>query len=271
MQTDGSRPSFSGVLEETFNAEEDIYALPGSDVNLTCQTQKKGFLVQLQLSKVTDKLDLIALYHPQRGFYCASGSPCESLVAFREAPRNVSKWTLHLRNMSSLLTGKYECSFTLYPEGIQTKIYNLQIQTNGKHVWEGEGSTCIRSPLICSTSMCSEPAMCQNTCKIAPVISGKDYSDFVREYNRSQENWLWESNTWAEVWRLVDINTIWEVEGLWVIQRQGTADMKGYVVFEDIGRCQWDFGTELRDEVGDTVRTRSCWTLSAMFEVWIFI
>uniref|UniRef100_A0A8C6BC07 Immunoglobulin domain-containing protein n=1 Tax=Monodon monoceros TaxID=40151 RepID=A0A8C6BC07_MONMO len=113
MQTDGSRPSFSGVLEETFNAEEDIYALPGSDVNLTRQTQKKGFLVQLQWSKVTD-----------------NGSPCESLVAFREAPRNVSKWTLHLRNMPSLLTGKYECSFTLYPEGIQTKIYHLQIQTN---------------------------------------------------------------------------------------------------------------------------------------------
>uniref|UniRef100_A0A8C0C8R7 CD96 molecule n=1 Tax=Balaenoptera musculus TaxID=9771 RepID=A0A8C0C8R7_BALMU len=117
-----------GVLEET--AEEDIYALPGSDVNLTCQKQKKGFLVQMQWSKVTDKLDLITLYHPQHGFYCASGSPCESLVAFREAPRNVSKWTLHLRNMSSLLTGKYECSFTLYPEGIQTKIYHLQIQTN---------------------------------------------------------------------------------------------------------------------------------------------
>ncbi|XP_059778153.1 T-cell surface protein tactile [Balaenoptera ricei] len=112
------------------NAEEDIYALPGSDVNLTCQKQKKGFLVQMQWSKVTDKLDLITLYHPQHGFYCASGSPCESLVAFREAPRNVSKWTLHLRNMSSLLTGKYECSFTLYPEGIQTKIYHLQIQTN---------------------------------------------------------------------------------------------------------------------------------------------
>ncbi|XP_012511970.1 PREDICTED: T-cell surface protein tactile isoform X1 [Propithecus coquereli] len=114
-----------------FNAEEDIYALPGSDVNLTCQTQKIGFLVQVQWSKVTDKVDLIALYHPQHGFYCAHARPCESLVAFTETPRNVSKWTLSLRNISSSLSGKYECSFTLYPEGIQTKIYNLLIQTHG--------------------------------------------------------------------------------------------------------------------------------------------
>ncbi|XP_020143204.2 T-cell surface protein tactile [Microcebus murinus] len=114
-----------------FNAEEDIYALPGSDVNLTCQTQKIGFLVQVQWSKVTDKVDLIALYHPQHGFYCAHVGPCESLVAFTETPRNVSKWTLHLRNFSSSLSGKYECIFTLYPEGIQTNIYNLFLQTQG--------------------------------------------------------------------------------------------------------------------------------------------
>ncbi|XP_037691138.1 T-cell surface protein tactile isoform X2 [Choloepus didactylus] len=119
-----------GLWEETFSAGEDIYALPGSDVNLTCQTQKKGFLVQMQWSKISDTTDLIALYHPQYGFYCANGNPCESLAAFAEAPGNVSKWTLHLRNMSSSLSGKYKCSFTLYPEGIWTKIYNLLIQPN---------------------------------------------------------------------------------------------------------------------------------------------
>ncbi|KAM8770346.1 T-cell surface protein tactile isoform 2-T2 [Rhynchonycteris naso] len=113
-----------------FNAEEDIYALPGSNINLTCQTQKKDFLVQMQWSKVTKKPDLIALYHPQYGFHCASGIPCQSLVTFTETPGNVSKWTLHLRNMSSSLRGKYECSFILYPEGIQTKTYNLLIQKN---------------------------------------------------------------------------------------------------------------------------------------------
>nr|KAF6473538.1 CD96 molecule [Rousettus aegyptiacus] len=96
-----------GVWEETFNSGKDIYALPGSDVNLTCQTQKKGILVQTQWSKVTEKVDLIALYHPQRGFYCANGIPCTSLVAFTETPGNVSKWTLLLKNMSSSLSGNY--------------------------------------------------------------------------------------------------------------------------------------------------------------------
>lgn len=118
-----------GIWEGAFGAE-DIYALPGSDVNLTCQTQRKSFLVQMQWSKITQKVDLIALYHPEYGFHCASEVPCEPLVAFTEAPGNVTKWTLHLRNMSSSLSGKYECSFTLYPEGIRTKIYNLLIQTN---------------------------------------------------------------------------------------------------------------------------------------------
>ncbi|XP_040340382.1 T-cell surface protein tactile isoform X3 [Herpailurus yagouaroundi] len=118
-----------GVWGKASN-EEDIYAFPGSDVNLTCQTWKKDLLVQMQWSKVTDKLDLIALYHPQYGLHCANDSPCESLVTFTKTPRNVSKWTLHLKNVSSSFTGKYECSFTLFPEGVRTKIYNLLIQTN---------------------------------------------------------------------------------------------------------------------------------------------
>ncbi|XP_003797732.1 T-cell surface protein tactile isoform X1 [Otolemur garnettii] len=127
-----------GVWEETFNAGEDVYALPGSDVNLTCQTQNTGYLVQTQWSRVTSKVDLIALYHPQYGFYCAHGRPCESQVAFRETPEKVLQWTLHLRNMSSSLSGKYECSFTLYPRGIQNKIYNLLLQTHGiQEEWGG--------------------------------------------------------------------------------------------------------------------------------------
>ncbi|XP_023068632.2 T-cell surface protein tactile isoform X3 [Piliocolobus tephrosceles] len=119
-----------GVWGKPFNTEETIYATLGSDVNLTCQTQAIGFLVQMQWSKVTDKADLIALYHPQYGFHCAYGSPCESLVTFTETPENGSKWTLHLRNMSSSVSGRYECMLTLYPEGMQTKIYNLLIQTH---------------------------------------------------------------------------------------------------------------------------------------------
>lgn len=119
-----------GMWKETLNAETNIYAFPGSDVNLTCQTQKKGFLVQIQWSKITDKEELVGLYHPQHGFYCDGGRPCESLVSFEDIPGNISKWTLHLRNMSSSLSGKYECTFTLYPEGIRTKTYNILIQTN---------------------------------------------------------------------------------------------------------------------------------------------
>ncbi|XP_054433302.1 T-cell surface protein tactile [Pteronotus mesoamericanus] len=116
-----------GVWEGNFSAGEEIYALPGSDVNLTCKTQKKSFVVQTQWSK---EVDLIALYHPQHGFHCANGIPCKSLVTYTDIPGSVTKWTLHLRNVSSLLSGKYECSFILYPEGIQTKIYNLLIQKN---------------------------------------------------------------------------------------------------------------------------------------------
>ncbi|KAI4580492.1 hypothetical protein MJG53_020328 [Ovis ammon polii x Ovis aries] len=160
MQTDGSHPSFSGVVEETFGAEEHIYALPGSDVNLTCQAQKKGLLVQMQWSKVTDKVDLLAVYHPQYGFYCGSKSPCRSLVAFREPPGNVFEWTLYLRNVSSSITGKYECSFTLYPEGIQTKIYSLKIQTNvaqeecrNNHTIEIEINGTLEIPCFQNTSL----------------------------------------------------------------------------------------------------------------------
>ncbi|XP_054557123.1 T-cell surface protein tactile [Talpa occidentalis] len=123
-----------GIWGETSNAE-NIYASPGSNVSLICQTQKKG-LVQMQWSKITNKEELIAVYHPLYGYYCTDGSPCDSLVAFTEAPGNVSEWTLYLRNMSSSLSGNYECTFTMYPEGIRTKIYNVLIQTTvTPHEW----------------------------------------------------------------------------------------------------------------------------------------
>ncbi|XP_059020175.1 T-cell surface protein tactile isoform X5 [Mustela lutreola] len=147
-----------GVWEKA-TSTENVYASPGSDINLTCQTWKKGFLVQMQWSKVTDKLDLIALYHPQYGFHCSNGGPCESLVTFTETPGNVSTWTLHLKNVSSSLTGKYECSFTLYPEGFRTKIYNLLLQTNvtqdelrSSHVIEVQINQTLEIPCFQNTS-----------------------------------------------------------------------------------------------------------------------
>lgn len=132
MQIDSSSLSFSGIWEEKYNTRQVVYALPGSDANLTCQILKTDHLVQAQWSKVTDEEDLIAVYHPEHGFYCPHGRPPESLVAFTEAPGNVTNWTLFLRNISSSFSGNYQCSFTMFPEGIQTKIYNLVIQTHGK-------------------------------------------------------------------------------------------------------------------------------------------
>lgn len=148
-----------GVWEEGFNAGEDIYAVPGSDVNMTCQTQPKGLLVQMQWSKVTDKMHLIALFHPQYGLHCAQGHSCKSLVDFRQILENITIWTLLLRNVSSSLSGKYECSFTLYPEGIWTKTYNLLIQTpvtqdewSGNHTIEIEINQTLQIPCFQNSS-----------------------------------------------------------------------------------------------------------------------
>ncbi|XP_054984120.1 T-cell surface protein tactile isoform X1 [Sorex araneus] len=147
--------------EETLNAEANIYAFPGSDVNLTCQTQKKGFLVQTQWSKINYKEELVGLYHPLHGFHCYSENPCQSLVSYKEIPGNISEWTLHLRNMSSALSGKYECTFTLYPEGIRTKIYNVLLQTTvtydeqrSNHTIETEINRTLEIP--CFQNMSSE-------------------------------------------------------------------------------------------------------------------
>ncbi|KAM6223978.1 T-cell surface protein tactile [Rhynchocyon petersi] len=152
-----------GVWGESANTE-DIYALPGSDVNLTCQTQAKSFVVQTQWSKVTSEVELIALYHPQHGFFCTfKNTPCNSLVSFTETPGNVLKtlkWTLHLKDVSSSLSGNYECSYTLYPEGTWTKSYNLLIQTNvayeewrSSHVVETEMNQTLEIPCFQNVSL----------------------------------------------------------------------------------------------------------------------
>ncbi|XP_023557667.1 T-cell surface protein tactile isoform X2 [Octodon degus] len=63
-----------GIQEDISSGRENMYALPGSDINLTCQLQKRSYLVQAQWSKVTHKLDPIAIYHPQHGFHCTNAS-----------------------------------------------------------------------------------------------------------------------------------------------------------------------------------------------------
>lgn len=120
---------FRGAWEELFNAgDNNVYALPGSDVNLTCQTMEKDLMVQMQWSKVTDEIDMIVVYHPQYGFHYMQGVACESRVAAVETLKDATKWTLNLRNISSSLSGKYECSFTMYPTGTKTTVYNLIVE-----------------------------------------------------------------------------------------------------------------------------------------------
>ncbi|XP_051841222.1 T-cell surface protein tactile [Antechinus flavipes] len=117
-----------GLLKGRFDERNVIYATPGMDVNLTCQLEKKSLLVQTQWSKITNNTEIIGLYHPSYGYNCGAGTSCESLVSFTALSPNVSEWTLYLRNVSSASSGKYECSFTLFPEGTLTKIQNLLVQ-----------------------------------------------------------------------------------------------------------------------------------------------
>ncbi|XP_068925925.1 T-cell surface protein tactile [Petaurus breviceps papuanus] len=118
-----------GFSEGTFDEKGVIYASPGMDVNLTCQTQKSSSLVQTQWSKITNSIEMIALYHPQYGYHCSAQTSCESLVSFTKLSPDVSEWALHLRNVSAEMSGRYECSFTLYPEGTWTRVQDFLVQT----------------------------------------------------------------------------------------------------------------------------------------------
>lgn len=113
-------------------------------------------------------------------------------MTFKEIPGNVIKWTLHLRNMSSSLSGKYECSFILYPEGIQTKIYNLLIQKNGKHNKYVPCANHVLGMILSTQVEQKEVLLVRNTETdhiippinggIATVISDKKCSGLVREH-----------------------------------------------------------------------------------------
>ncbi|XP_041529244.1 T-cell surface protein tactile [Microtus oregoni] len=148
---------FRGIWEERVNAGETIYSSPGSDVNLTCQTTKeKEFLVQAQWSKVTDKNDPIVVFHPQYGFHYAQGHARGAQVAFINIQRNVTEWTLSLKNTSATFSGQYECSFTVYPEGIQTTVYNLIVapftQEEHNYTIETETNWTLEIPCFQNTS-----------------------------------------------------------------------------------------------------------------------
>ncbi|XP_044525122.1 T-cell surface protein tactile [Gracilinanus agilis] len=118
-----------GLFKVTFDGKKVFYASPGMDVDLICLTQKRASLVQTQWSKITNSTEMIALYHPQHGYHCNARVACSSLVTFTEMSPELSEWTLHLRNVSAAANGKYECSFTLFPDGICTKVLNFLVQT----------------------------------------------------------------------------------------------------------------------------------------------
>ncbi|KAM7132142.1 T-cell surface protein tactile isoform 2-T2 [Molossus nigricans] len=111
-----------GLWEEKIKTE-DIYALPGSDVNLTCQTQKKGFMVQTQWSKITKRVDLVALYHPQHGFHCADGVPF-TLDEWRsnntmEIEINQTLKIPCLQNISSEISSEFTFAWLVEDNGTQ--------------------------------------------------------------------------------------------------------------------------------------------------------
>ncbi|XP_038201924.1 T-cell surface protein tactile [Arvicola amphibius] len=148
---------FRGIWEERVNTGETIYSPPGSDINLTCQTTKeKEFLVQAQWSKVTDKNDPIVVYHPQYGYYYTQRHAHEAQEASIKIRRNVTEWILSLRNISTNFSGQYECSFTVYPEGIQTTVYNLVVapltQEEHNYTIETETNWTLEIPCFQNTS-----------------------------------------------------------------------------------------------------------------------
>lgn len=149
---------FRGIWEERVNAGETIYSPPGSGVNLTCQTTKeREFLVQAQWSKLTDKNDPIVVYHPQYGYYYPQRRAREAQEASIKTRRNVTEWTLSLRNISTTFSGQYECSFTVYPEGIQTTVYNLVVapltQEEHNYTIETETNWTLEIPCFQNTSL----------------------------------------------------------------------------------------------------------------------
>uniref|UniRef100_A0A6I8NAY4 Ig-like domain-containing protein n=1 Tax=Ornithorhynchus anatinus TaxID=9258 RepID=A0A6I8NAY4_ORNAN len=132
---------------------EDVYASPGKDVDLTCHIQKEIQLVQAQWDVITDREALIAVHHPNLGFYCDgfAKNSCTSSVTFSRTSAGGAEWVLHLRNVSSSLSGKYKCSITTFPTGIWTIIKNLHVQAEemrGNRTIDAEFNQTLEIPCL---------------------------------------------------------------------------------------------------------------------------
>uniref|UniRef100_A0A8C8R740 Immunoglobulin domain-containing protein n=1 Tax=Pelusios castaneus TaxID=367368 RepID=A0A8C8R740_9SAUR len=120
-------------LKDLYKTEAN-HALPGSDVTLECTILNgDGFHVtQTQWSKIDDTPpSRIAVYHPTY----AAWSDVNKTWSSHEATENhvqFSRWTLHLSNISTSLSGRYECSFATYPYGTKSAEIDLIIKAENE-------------------------------------------------------------------------------------------------------------------------------------------
>ncbi|XP_064932147.1 T-cell surface protein tactile isoform X3 [Columba livia] len=143
-----SVPSIAGQPEDVITQTELVRALPGTDVTLVCSIPKQHitYIIQTQWSKTDDtQFTRIAVYHPVYGTHyftfpeashnfsvsfstrkCCNWDVTETLCSPNpNAEIECNQWALHLKNVTTSLSGWYECSFATFPHG--TKAAKIQL------------------------------------------------------------------------------------------------------------------------------------------------
>ncbi|XP_068251639.1 T-cell surface protein tactile [Nyctibius grandis] len=141
-------PSVAGQPEDVVTQTEVVHALPGADVTLVCTFPKQPttYIIQTQWSKTDDnQLTRVAVYHPVYGTHyftfpeasynfsvsfstrkCCGWDVTEALCSpDPTATSECNWWALHLKNVTTSLSGQYKCSFATYPYG--TKAAKIQL------------------------------------------------------------------------------------------------------------------------------------------------
>lgn len=135
-----------------------VRALPGTDVTLVCSIPKRHitYIIQTQWSKTDDtQLTRIAVYHPVYGTHyftfpeasynfsvsfstrkCCNSDVTETLCSPNpNAETECNRWALHLKNVTTSLSGWYECSFATFPDGTKSAKIQLIVKAEGKRLW----------------------------------------------------------------------------------------------------------------------------------------
>ncbi|XP_068019191.1 T-cell surface protein tactile isoform X7 [Melanerpes formicivorus] len=130
----------AGHPEDIITKPEVVHALPGTDVTLACRFLKphSTYIIQTQWSKTDGtQLTRIAVYHPDYGTHyftfpeasynfsvsfstrkCCGQDAAEALCPpDANTTAECSQWALNLTNVTTSLSGHYECSFSTYPHG----------------------------------------------------------------------------------------------------------------------------------------------------------